>query len=129
MSMVDVSPLNMADVAKISGNGDSSKEMDSPRAESVVENILETLIEDTIRRSNGTSNCVLLEFQTSCKGSLQAVSDDMDLATTKTFENIVVEEPSGIESDDIAISVLNPNSTDKPSKLTIYNIAGGNVLE
>ena len=129
MSMVDVSPLNMADVAKISGNGDSSKEMNSPRAESVVENILETLIEDTIRRSNGTSNCVLLEFQTSCKGSLQAVSDDMDLATTKTFENIVVEEPSGIESDDIAISVLDPNSTNKLAKLTICNIAGGNVLE
>ena len=124
MSMVDVSPLNMADVAKISGNGDSSKEMNSPRAESVVENILETLIEDTIRRSNGTSNCVLLEFQTSCKGSLQAVSDDMDLATTKTFENIVVEAPSGIESDDIAISVLDPNSTDKLSKLAISNIAG-----
>ena len=129
MSMVDVSPLNMADVAEISGNGDSSKEMNSPRAESIVENILETLIVDTIRRSNGIYNCALLELQTSCKGSLQAVSDDMGLATTKTFENIVVEEPSGIESDDIAISVLNPNSTDKPSKLTIYNIAGGNVLE
>ena len=129
MSMVDVSPLNMADVAEISCNGDSSKEMNSPRAESIVENILETLIEDTIRRSNGTSNCVLLEFQTSCKGSLQAVSDDMDLATTKTFENIVVEEPSGIESDDVAISVLDPNSTNKLAKLTICNIAGGNVLE
>ena len=129
MSMVDVSPPNMADVAEISGNGDSSKEMNSPRAESIVENILQTLIEDTIRRSNAISNCALLEFETSCKGSLQAVSDDMDLATTKTFENIVVEEPSGIESDDIAISVLDPNSTDKPAKLTISNIAGGNVLE
>ena len=129
MSMVDFSPLNMADVGEISGNVDSSKEMNSPRAESIVENILETLIVDTIKRSNGSSDFALLELQTSCKGSLQAVSDDMDLATTKTFENIVVEAPSGIESDDIAISVLDPNSTDKPPKLAISNIAGGNVLE
>ena len=130
MSMVDFSELNMADVGEISGNVvDSSKEMNSPRAESIVENILETLIVDTIKRSNGISNCALLEFQTSFKGSLQAVSDDMDLATTKTFENIVVEAPSGIEGDDIAISVLDPNSTDKPPKLAISNIAGGNVLE
>ena len=128
MSMVDVSPLNMADVAEISGNGDSSKEMNSPRAVSIAENILETLIVDTITRSIGISNCALVELPTSCKVSLPAVSDEMDLATTTPFENIVVEEPSGIESDDIVISVLDPNSTDEPAKLTISNIAVGKVL-
>ena len=128
MSMVDVSPLNMADVAEISGSGDSSKEMNSPRAVSIAENILETLIVDTITRSIGISNCALVELPTSCKVSLPAVSDEMDLATTTPFENIVVEEPSGFESDDIVISVLDPNSTDEPAKLTISNIAGGNVL-
>lgn len=126
--MLDVSPLNMTDVAGISGYGDSSKEMNSRRADSIVESILETLIVDTIKRSDGISNCSLVELQTSSKGSLPAVSDDIDLATTKPTENIVVQEPSGIESDDIGISVSDPNSTDEPSNLTISNITGGNVL-
>ena len=126
--MADVSPLNMTDVAGISGNCDSCMNINSTRAESIVESILETLIVDTIMRSNGISNCALVELPTSCKGSLPVLSDDMDLATTKPFENIVVEEPSGIQNDDIGISVLDPNSTDEPSKLTISNIAGGNVL-
>ena len=121
---------DLSNINKTSSDTISYNQISDQQVQLVVHCIIDSVIVETIKRCDKTSNTLISESELPCTSNFQAVSDDKNLINTTSLveplETLTIEKSCGIESNDPEISVLLFDTTHARSKSVIPSRSGGN---